>query len=248
VIPGILKDDPRCDNRAGFFVCRTCTMSWNIKTDCRRKRRLQFRGNREQWDKPMTIAAADSFLQTVLSNPLNQLLIERLPEFGLQDAWLVAGCLFQTAWNAKAGSPATSGIRDYDIFYFDREDISWEAENENIRRVSKMLSDVAVNVELKNQARVHLWYAERFGVDYPQLNSVREGIDRFLIGCTRVGIRPNNCGNIEIYAPEGLSDLYQGILRPNPLNYQPKLFLAKAQSYKDRWPWLRVEYPDWSES
>lgn len=189
----------------------------------------------------MTFPTADAFLESVLANPINRLLLERLPDFGLRDAWLVAGCLFQSVWNEKMGRAPTAGIRDYDIFYFDPTDLSWDAEDADIRRVGALLGDVAVNVELKNQARVHLWYRERFGADYAALKSACDGVDRFLVGCTRVAIKPGHDGAPGLYAPEGLGDLYEGILRPNPLNDQPHLFQAKAQSYQERWPWLRIE-------
>lgn len=191
----------------------------------------------------MTVPTTAAFLHSVLANPINRFLLERLPDFGLRDTWLVAGCLFQTVWNEKMGRAPTAGIRDYDIFYFDPSDLSWEAEDASIRCVGALLGDVAANVELKNQARVHLWYKDCFGADYPQLTCACDGVDRFLSGCTRVAVKPSERGGLELYAPEGLGDLYQGILRPNPLNYQPHLFQAKAQSYQERWPWLRIEGP-----
>ena len=44
---------------------------------------------------------------------------ERLPSLGIPDAWLVSGGLFQSVWNHVTGRPATHGIRDDDVFYFD---------------------------------------------------------------------------------------------------------------------------------
>jgi uncharacterized protein len=181
------------------------------------------------------------FLTSVQANPINQLLLERMPQLGLPDAWLVAGCLFQTVWNLKAGASPTAGIRDYDIFYFDDADLSWEAENAQIIRVAKCFGDCGAKIELKNQARVHLWYGERFGSGYPQLKSACDGIDRFLIACTRVGVGIGRDNAMTVYAPSGLDDLYAGMLRPNPLNDRPDLFAAKIESYKERWPWLRLE-------
>ena len=115
----------------------------------------------------------ETFLKLVLQNPINRILVDRLPKLGLHDVWLVAGCLFQTVWNIKVGRPPAEGIRDYDIFYFNEDDLSWEAENEDIHRVAEQLRDLAISVELKNQARVHLWYSERFGPGYPQLRQAR---------------------------------------------------------------------------
>ena len=42
----------------------------------------------------------EAFLTLALKNACNTAILERLPALGLPDAWLVAGCLFQTVWNA----------------------------------------------------------------------------------------------------------------------------------------------------
>jgi uncharacterized protein len=190
---------------------------------------------------------AKAFVDLVLQNPINATLIRHLPRLELSDAWLVAGCLFQTVWNLRSNRSPTEGIKDYDVFYYDGEDLSWDAEDRKIQRARHALGDLAANVELRNQARVHLWYGERFGPGYPPLRSSRDGVNRFLIDCTRVAIRIENTAACELYAPCGLVDLYRGILRPNPLNPRPKLFLEKAESYRARWPWLRVEKAPSSE-
>jgi uncharacterized protein len=181
-----------------------------------------------------------TFLRLVLQNPINCILLDRLAPLALKDAWLVAGSLFQTVWNLQSGRPPTEGIKDYDVFYFDGDDLSWDSEDKQIQRVCHAWGDMGGSIELRNQARVHLWYADRFGPGYPPLQSSRDGIDRFLVDCTRVAIRVGR-GVSELYAPSGLDDLYAGVLRPNPLNLRPKLFIEKAESYRARWPWLRLE-------
>lgn len=175
-----------------------------------------------------------------MMNPVNLALVTRLPSLDLPQCHLTAGCLFQAVWNARAQQKPAAGIKDYDVFYFD-EDTSWEAEDAVIKRVAALCADLAVSVEVKNQARVHLWYERRFGVPYPQLTSARDGIDRYLVECTCVGI---DIGTRELYAPTGLQDLHDGILRINPKTPQPAKFLEKALSYQSRWPWLTLEPGD----
>jgi hypothetical protein len=60
-------------------------------------------------------------------------------------------------------------VKDYDVFYFDDSDLSWDAEDAVIRRVQEAVADLGVTVEVKNQARVHLWYEQRFKATYPRL-------------------------------------------------------------------------------
>lgn len=140
----------------------------------------------------------ECFVALALTNEANRRILERLPSLGLRDAWLVSGSLFQTVWNALTGRPPSYGIKDYDLFYFD-EDTSFEAEDAAIQRVAKAFADLGGDVELRNQARVHLWYEGKFGTPYPPLRSAREGIDRFLAPACMVGLQPDGT----LYAPMG---------------------------------------------
>lgn len=184
-----------------------------------------------------TAARHRILLDCALANPVNVEILRRLPELGLGQAHLVAGCVYQAVWNRLSDAAPDAGIKDYDIFYFDDRDLSYEAEDEVIRRAAALFADFGVAVELKNQARVHLWYPQRFGPGYPKLAGVRDGIDRYLVACTCVGI---DSRTYEVYAPFGLDDLWNGMLRPNPRNHRPNLFRTKAESYRARWPWLRI--------
>lgn len=182
-----------------------------------------------------------TFIAAALANRANAALLERLPKVELPQCHLVAGCLFQAAWNAISGAPADAHVNDYDIFYHDAADLSWEAEDAVIRRVGALTADLGITVQPRNQARVHLWYEARFGPGYPALASARDGIDRYLVECTCVGI---DVASGELYAPYGLDDLAHGVLRMNPHNARPALFRAKAESYRARWPWLTIEPPN----
>lgn len=181
----------------------------------------------------------ERFIADILINRHNRELLAVWDELDLPDGWLVAGCLFQTIWNLQVHRAPEDGIKDYDIFYFDADDLSASAEARVQERVGRVLGSVGIPIEVKNQARVHLWYEEHFGFPYPKLANVKDGIDRFLIPSTCVGVRPMD-GAYEIYAPNGLSILYSGVLEPNPLTCHLPLFRDKANSYTRRWDWLQV--------
>jgi uncharacterized protein len=172
-----------------------------------------------------------------MSNPANAALLSRLPSLALGQCYLTAGCLFQTVWNRSSGQAANWGVKDYDVFYFDERDLSWDAEDAVIQRVAALAGDLGIRVETRNQARVHLWYEQRFGAGYPKLASTRDGINRYLISCTCVGIEVVSG---ELYASNGLQDLESGVLRMNPSNPRPNLFRQKAENYRARWPWLTI--------
>jgi uncharacterized protein len=187
--------------------------------------------------KESAAISPSAFTALVRGNPVNAALLERLPSLALPQCHLVAGCLYQTVWNHRSGFSPTAMIKDYDVFYFDESDLSWEAEDDVIRRVHALCADLGAVVEVKNQARVHLWYERRFGTPYPKLASATGGIDRYLICGTRVGI---DVATGSLYAPDGPEDSWRGILRMNPVNPIPHLFLEKAEDLKRRWNWLTI--------
>lgn len=186
------------------------------------------------------VLTTENFLNIALENPIKAEIALRLPKLGLDQCMLTAGSLFQTIWNHQSKLSLTWGIKDYDVFYFD-EDLSFQFEDKIIEAAQALFIDLDINIELKNQARVHLWYNSRFGRQYPKLKSTKDGIDRYLISGTCLGL---DIDTHQIYAPNGLSDTEQGILRINPKNYNLDLFHQKAKSYQDRWSWLKIIEPN----
>jgi hypothetical protein len=179
------------------------------------------------------------FLATIFRNPVNETIADELSRLALPDAWIVSGCLVQTAWNVLTTRAVDYGISDYDIFYFD-PDTSWQAEDAVIRQLQGRLANTGVRIEVRNQARVHLWYPEKHGLPYPALHSSTQGIDRFLTKNTQVGIRRTRDGH-DVYAPNGFDDIAGMIVRPNPgPNFSAASYAAKAARWKQRWPELNV--------
>lgn len=185
----------------------------------------------------MDVAAA------ALANPNNRTILERLPRLRLPQACLVAGCLYQSYWNLRSGRPAAESIRDYDVFYFDPSDLSFEAEDRVIRALETATADLDIQLDVKNQARVHLWYRQRFGNDRAPLRSCEEAIASFTAIATCVGLAPGADGGARMIAPYGVADLEAGLLRLNPHCPSPENFRPKAESLQARWPWLRILEP-----
>jgi hypothetical protein len=179
------------------------------------------------------------FVEAVLRNPINCEIVKRLPSLGLSDVWLVSGALFQSAWNTISGRSPDYGVKDYDIFYFD-PDMSWEAEDVAIKRASRLFADLGQRVEIRNQARVHLWYQERFGAPYSPLSRSTQAIDRFLMTCAQVGIGQYD-KRLAVYAPSGFDDIEHMIVRPNRTNsFRSDHYYAKASRWQMVWPELTV--------
>ncbi|SDX96292.1 hypothetical protein SAMN05661080_01873 [Modestobacter sp. DSM 44400] len=184
------------------------------------------------------------FLELVLANPTVAPVLGRAPELGVGDWWLTAGVLFQSAWNALTGRDPAAGIRDADLFYFD-PDTSWDAEDAVIRRGAELFADVPVPVEIRNEARVHLWYADHFGRPAPQFRNCRDAIDHFAAVCCCYGVRVTASGRLEVYAPHGYADLFDMVVRPNPRLAPRSVYEAKAARWSTVWPELTVlPWPD----
>jgi hypothetical protein len=167
--------------------------------------------------------------------------LETARDLGLPDWMIFSGGIYQTAWNALTGRDPNFGIKDYDLGYFD-PDTSWDAEDAAIVRAREAYAAPLDGlVEVRNQARVHLWFEKRFGEPYAPLADTADALTRFVSPTFAVGARLKADGAIEIIAPFGLEDIFALRIRPNPLRPQSGGFDRAAQSAKGRWPEITVE-------
>ena len=181
------------------------------------------------------------FAAIVRTDPDLMHLLERLRSIGLPQWRLVAGCLYQTVWNTLTQRPRGTGIKDYDLIYYDSDDPSWEAEDAVIRRVTKATRDCVGPVEVRNQARVHLWFGERFGGTYPQLSAADDSLRYYASIVHAVGVRLEHDGALDVAAPFGLDDAFAMIIRPNRTLANAASHTAKAARAKAIWPEVLVE-------
>ncbi len=180
------------------------------------------------------------FEAIIRADPDLMRLLDRLRSLALPQWRLVAGCLYQTVWNAITHRPRGTGIKDYDLIYYD-SDLSWEAEDAVIRRVTAATRDCVGPVEVRNQARVHLWFPERFGTPYPLLTAADEALSNYSSIAHAIGVRLEDDGRLDAVAPFGFDDLFAMVLRPNRRLNNAATHDAKAQRIKAIWPEVVVE-------
>lgn len=178
------------------------------------------------------------FLELILTNPTVVEVLDEARQLALPDWYLTAGCLFQTVWNVLDGLPADRGIRDYDLFYFDPTDVSFDGEDAAISRAAERFGDLAV--EVRNEARVHLWYEGKFGRFYHPFASCEDAIDHFAATACCVAVRQEEDRSFTIHAPFGFDDLFGFILRPNPRLASRGVYETKATRWAQLWPRLAV--------
>ena len=175
------------------------------------------------------------------ATPLLMHVLKTARDLALWD-WLVfSGAVYQPVLNHLTGRPLDYGIRDYDLAYFDASDLSYEAEDRVIRRVRAAFDEpLRSMVEVRNQARVHLWFEAKFGEAYSPLSCTAEALERFTSATFAIGARLEPDDRLHIEAPFGLSDLFTLRLRPNPRR-RTAGFARACDNVLRRWPELTVE-------
>lgn len=162
-------------------------------------------------------------------------------ELALPDWWIVSGAIYNAVWNALTGRASGYGVKDIDLFYYDARDTSYAAEDAVIRSAAAAFRASPVPVEIRNQARAHLWVPEKFGVDYPALPNAAAALSYFAATTHAVGVRLAPDGRYEIVAPFGLDDLFALRLRPNRVLANRATYEAKAARVAELWPDVRIE-------
>ena len=154
--------------------------------------------------------------------------LERLADLSLPDCYLGAGCIAQTVWNAAHDKAPAADISDHDVVYFDAADLTEHGENEATATVRNVMADLPLNVDVKNQARVHLWYRRRFGYDIVPYTSIEDAIATWPTTATAIGVRLAQ-GCPRVFAPYGLDEILGCVVRANRFRSLPR-------STGARWP------------
>jgi hypothetical protein len=171
-------------------------------------------------------------------------ILENFEEIGLPDSWLAAGSIAQTIWNVSCGHAAELGLKDVDLIYFDDQDLSFEAEANHEKRLRELFGRLPIKLDVKNEARVHPWYEERFGYAIKPYLSSADAIATFPTTATAVGVRRIR-GELECCAPFGLDDLFGLVVRPNKRQITRAIYEAKVDRWRSIWP--RLTFLPWEE-
>ena len=181
----------------------------------------------------------------IRDQPMLMAVLEQLRDMALPDHLLVAGAIYNSVWNALTGRAALTGINDIDVIYFDDRDLGWDAEDRVIKALEARFADLPIPVQARNQARVHLWFEQKFGIAFPPLTSSSQMLGRYASKTHAVGARLDDAGGLEIVAPFGLDDLFSFRMVPNPVLDNRVAHASKAERAKAIWPELTIiAWPD----
>ncbi len=138
------------------------------------------------------------FIEIIHENEVVKEVLDRALYLRLEHYYIGAGCLTQTVWNYLSGYPLDYGISDVDLVYYDGQRLSFYEEDKVVRQVNELYDDLPVKIDVKNQARVHLWYEQRFGYAIQPYRSLEEAINTWPTTATAVAIRKLASGDCKI--------------------------------------------------
>ena len=175
-------------------------------------------------------------------------LLEILEDYSLENPsfsnWYVgAGGVNQTVFNYYHGYDIDYGIKDYDIVYFDT-DTSYEAEDLIIKDLEKRLKSLDIVCDIKNQARVHIWYNPKYGTNREAYVSVEDAISSWGSTVTCIACRLE-AGKFKFYCPYGLDDLFNLVIRPVKRYFQEEQYKERSLRWKNKWNKLTIV--EWSD-
>lgn len=153
--------------------------------------------------------------------------------------YLGAGCICQTVWNYQTSKQPHEGIKDYDLIYYNSTDISYETEDSERQRIAASFGNLPIAIDVINEARVHLWYEEKFGKKIDQYKTCEDAINAWPTTSTSIGIRKIG-KEYFVYAPYGLNDLFGMIVRPNKTLITHEIYQKKVDKWTKIWPELKV--------
>jgi hypothetical protein len=188
-----------------------------------------------------TVRQRAFLVEAVAANPVAMAVLQRAQVMQLPDHGLMAGAVYQAVWNALTGRDPDHGVNDYDLGYFDPSDLGEAAEDVVIRAGAAVFGDLDAIVEIRNQARVHLWFGAKHGVTRAPLTSTTDAVAHFASHTHAVAVRLNAAGAMEILAPFGLGELFSLHVRPVEALADRAGWNAKCERQHALWPEVRFE-------
>jgi hypothetical protein len=192
------------------------------------------------------LTRAEELAALVLGSDWMRHILHIVAALELPDCWIGAGAVRDLVWDTRFGDgfdPAR--VEDVDVVFFDPDDLG--AEHEHDIEAKLHAQEPSLEWDVKNQARVHLWYEARFGGPARPLTSTTDGVSTWPEIATAIAVRlgPDH-DTLDIAAPYGLDDLLDGIWRRNLDRYFNRVTDADYQARlerkqpHERWPGVVV--------
>ncbi len=185
----------------------------------------------------------ETFISIIEKNKNLMAVLDYIAKLELPNFYIAAGSVFQTIWNYYDKKDLNFGIKDIDIIYYNNSDLSVEKDLEyyNIINEYVKLNGLNYEVDVSNEARMHLWKIEHNqGNNVEQYKNSEDAMSKWIATVHAIGITKVN-DTIKIYAPYGLSDIYSRTIRPIKHNGNSKeLYNKKVASWQNRFDNLNI--------
>ncbi|MBB5370715.1 MULTISPECIES: nucleotidyltransferase family protein [unclassified Janthinobacterium] len=185
-------------------------------------------------------ALAERLRSLVNDTPWFMRALQAVAQLDLPSCCIGAGAVRNLVWDALHGFEVPSALSDIDVAYFDAGNLQPQCETQ-LRERLEMLSP-GMPWEVCNQAGVHLWFEAYFGYAVSPLLSLEDAIASWPDYATAVGVYLEANGNINIIAPYGLDDLFNMLVRHNPVRISADGYARRLVEKYDvqRWPRLTI--------
>ena len=152
--------------------------------------------------------------------------------------WFISGGFIQQIYfNFKHGFDLHTGIKDIDVVFFNQLDLSKSYERDAESVLMALLPSSLIVPDVKNQAN------SKFGYKMNPYRDIFEAIDSFPTTTTAIGVRGTE-NSLFVYAPFGLYDLDNMILRPNKKQITKKEVYEKKKN-RIKKIWSKVKIIEW---
>lgn len=178
--------------------------------------------------------------EIIMSNETLNKVISRAYLSGLENYYIGAGSIAQTVWNYQSGNFLDYGIKDIDFAFFDSKNIDFDYENKVVLRMKELFKDLPINIDVKNQARVHQWYENHFGYSIQPYTSLEAALNTWPTTATAIGVRKELNGELKVYAPFGLNDLFGKIVKANKVQITKEIYESKVKRWINVWSDLKI--------
>ena len=155
--------------------------------------------------------------------------------------WLIGpGVIRDRVWDHLHGFTHVTPSKDVDLAFFDPLSLGSNRERSVQREVTERAPDISWDVT--NQAGVHLWYPQVFGVVVEPLTSSADAVGTWPETATAIGVRLLADDSIQVIAPCGLDDLFGLICRRNPRRVTKERYRRRVERMQiaKRWPRVQV--------
>lgn len=176
----------------------------------------------------------------VLASPVLMEALRAVRALGLGSWCIGAGAVRSLVWDDLHGFSEPTPLDDVDVVYFDPTVEGVEHESTLEIRLRHAMPSVAW--EVTNQATVHQWFARHLGLQVPPLASLEDGVGTWPEIATCVGVFLRADDSIGVVAPHGLDDLFNLVVRHNPVRADAQTYRERVASkrFAERWPLLSI--------